>query len=406
VDKKEIIETEDSFMANVYAKRNVVIKKGKGALVWDINDKEYIDCAGSYGTCIVGHCHPKVVEAIKKQAETLISCHGSLYNDVRAKLLQKIVQIAPKGLNKVFLSNSGAEAVECAIKLARKFTGKPEIIAMMGAFHGKTLGALSATWDRKYRDPFKPLVPEFTHVPADNLEKVEEAITEKTAAVLVEPIRGEGGVRVPPEGFLKGLRDICDEKKVLLIFDEVQTGFGRTGKVFACEHWSVIPDVLCLAKSVAGGLPMGATIAKEDVMASFRVGEHTSTFSGNPLICAAACAAIDVLVEEKLPERAATLGKYFKGQLETLQARHGIIREVRGLGLMLGVELRFDVLNVLMKSMEKGVIILDAGKNVLRFLPPLVIEKEQIDKVISILDMVLEEEEHERLRSSILGQNA
>jgi acetylornithine/LysW-gamma-L-lysine aminotransferase len=406
VDKKEIIETEDSFMANVYAKRHVVITKGKGALVWDINDKEYIDCAGSYGTCIVGHCHPKVVEAIKKQAETLISCHGSLYNDVRAKLLQKIVQIAPKGLNKVFLSNSGAEAVECAIKLARKFTGKPEIIAMMGAFHGKTLGALSATWDRKYRDPFKPLVPEFKHVPADNLEKVEGAITEKTAAVLVEPIRGEGGVRVPPEGFLKGLRDICDEKKVLLIFDEVQTGFGRTGKVFACEHWSVIPDVLCLAKSVAGGLPMGATIAKEDVMASFRVGEHTSTFSGNPLICAAACAAIDVLVEEKLPERAATLGKYFKGQLETLQARHGIIREVRGLGLMLGVELRFDVLNVLMKSMEKGVIILDAGKNVLRFLPPLVIEKEQIDKVISILDMVLEEEEHERPRSSTLDQNA
>lgn len=402
----KIIETEDSFMANVYAKRPVVIIKGKGVLVWDINGKEYIDCAGSYGTCIVGHCHPKVVEAIKKQAETLISCHGSLYNDVRAKLLQKIVQITPKGLNKVFLSNSGAEAVECAIKLARKFTGKPEIIAMMGAFHGKTLGALSATWDRKYREPFKPLVPEFKHVPADNLEKVEEAITEKTAAILVEPIRGEGGVRLPPEGFLKGLRDICDEKKVMLIFDEVQTGFGRTGKVFACEHWSVIPDVLCLAKSVAGGLPMGVTIAKEDVMASFRVGEHTSTFSGNPLICAAACAAIEVLIEAKLPERAATLGKYFKGQLENLQARHGIIREVRGLGLMLGVELRFDVLNVLMKSLENGVIILDAGKNVLRFLPPLVIEKVQIDKVISILDMVLEEEEHERLRNSTLDQNA
>lgn len=406
MNEREIIENEDKFMANVYAKRSVIIVKGKGAIVWDVNGKEYIDCAGSYGTCIVGHCHPRVVEAIKKQAETLISCHGSLYNDVRAELLQKIVQIAPKGLDKVFLSNSGAEAVECAIKLARKFTGKPEIIAMMGAFHGKTMGALSATWDRKYRDPFKPLVPEFKHVAPDNLERVEEAITENTAAVLVEPIRGEGGVRVTPQGFLMGLRDICDEKKVLLIFDEVQTGFGRTGKVFACEHWRVTPDVLCLAKSVAGGLPMGITIAKKEVMASLKVGEHSSTFSGNPLVCAAACAAIETLIKERLPERAATLGEYFKGQLENLKAHYGIIREVRGLGLMLGIELRFDVLNVLMKSMEHGVIILDAGKNVLRFLPPLVIEKSQIDKVISVLDVVLEEEEHERLRSSTFGQNA
>ncbi|MGB9959295.1 MAG: aspartate aminotransferase family protein [Candidatus Bathyarchaeales archaeon] len=406
MNEREIIDAETKFMANVYAKKPVVIVKGKGATVWDVNGKAYIDCAGSYGTCIVGHCHPKVVEAIKRQAETLISCHGSLYNDVRSELLQKIVQIAPKGLNKIFLSNSGAEAVECAIKVARKFTGKPEIIAMMGAFHGKTMGALSATWDKKYRDPFTPLVPEFKHVPPDNLEKVEEAITDKTAAVLVEPIRGEGGVRVPPEGFLKGLREICDEKKVLLIFDEVQTGFGRTGKIFACEHWQITPDILCLAKSVAGGLPMGITIAKEEVMASLKVGEHTSTFGGNPLACAAACAAIDVLIEERLPERASTLGSYFKGQLENLKTRHEIIREVRGLGLMLGGELRFDVLNVLMKTLENGVIILDAGKNVLRFLPPLVIEKAQIDRVISVLDKVLEEEEHGRLRSSTPNQNA
>ncbi|MEM3357030.1 MAG: aspartate aminotransferase family protein [Candidatus Bathyarchaeia archaeon] len=406
MNDKEIMETEDRLMANVYAKRPIVVTKGKGAVLWDINGREYIDCAGGYGTCAVGHCHPKVVEAIKRQAEKLLSCHGFLYNDTRAELLQKIVQIAPKGLGKVFLSNSGAETVECAIKLARKFTGKPEIIAMMGAFHGKTMGALSATWERKYRDPFKPLVPEFKHVPPDNLEKIEEAITEKTAAVLVEPIRGEGGVRVPPDDFLKGLREVCDEKEVLLIFDEVQTGFGRTGKVFACEHWKVTPDILCSAKSVAGGLPIGITIAKENVMASFKVGEHTSTFGGNPLICAAACAAIDVLIEEKLPERAEVLGKYFAEQLKDLQKRHGIIREVRGLGLMLGVELRFDVLNVLMKSLENGIIILDAGKNVLRFLPPLVIEKAQIEKAISILDMVLEEEEHERLHGSTTDQNA
>jgi len=399
VNEQEVIDIERRLMANVYAKRPVIISRGRGALVWDIHGKEYIDCTGSYGVCIVGHSHPKVVEAIKRQAETLISCHGSFYNDVRSELLQKIVQIAPKSLNKVFLGNSGAESVECAIKLARKFSGKPEIIAMMGAFHGKTMGALSATWDKKYREPFKPLVPGFKHVPPDNLEKMREAITEKTAAIIVEPIRGEGGVRIPPKGFIQGLREICDEKGVLLILDEVQTGFGRTGKMFACEHWGVTPDIICLAKSVAGGLPLGITIAKENIMSSLKLGEHTSTFSGNPLVCAAACAAIEVMVVERLPERAATLGGYFKEKLEELQARHKIVREVRGLGLMIGVELRFDVLNILLKSMDKGVLILDAGRNILRFLPPLVIEKEQIDKVVTVLDAILEEEENEHLRS-------
>lgn len=400
MNEQEVIDIERSLMANVYAKRPVIITRGRGAIVWDIHGKEYIDCTGSYGVCIVGHSHPKVVEAIKRQAETLISCHGSFYNDVRSELLQKIVQIAPKSLNKVFLGNSGAESVECAIKLARKFSGKPEIIAMMGAFHGKTMGALSATWDKKYREPFKPLVPSFKHVPPDNLEKMREAITEKTAAIIVEPIRGEGGVRVPPKGFLQGLREICDEESLLLILDEVQTGFGRTGKMFACEHWGVTPDIICLAKSVAGGLPLGITIAKENVMSSLKLGEHTSTFSGNPLVCAAASAAIEVMVVERLPERAATLGRYFKEKLEELQARHKIVREVRGLGLMIGVELRFDVLNILLKSMDKGVLILDAGRNILRFLPPLVIKREYIDRVIATLDTVLEEEENERLRGT------
>ena len=196
---------EEKLMANVYAKRPIVITRGKGALVWNINGKEYIDCTGSYGVCIVGHSHPKVVEAVRRQAETLISCHASFYNNARSQLLQKIIQIAPKNLNKIFLANSGAEAVECAIKLARKFSGKPEIIAMMGAFHGKTMGALSATWDKKYREPFEPLVPEFKHVPPANLEKVRNAITEKTAAILVEPIRGEGGIRVPQTAFSRAL---------------------------------------------------------------------------------------------------------------------------------------------------------------------------------------------------------
>jgi len=396
MNEQEIINIENKLMANVFAKRPIVITRGRGALVWDINGKEYVDCTGSYGVALLGHSHPKVVEAVCKQAERLISCHAGFYNDMRAEFLQKLVSITPKGLDKAFLSNSGAEAVECAIKLARKFSGKPEIIAMMGAFHGKTMGALSATWDKKYREPFQPLVPEFKHVSPDNLEKVKEAITDKTAAILVEPIRGEGGVRIPPDGFLQGLREICDEKNVLLIFDEIQTSFGRTGKLFACEHWGVVPDVMCLAKPFAGGLPIGITVAKENVMSSLKVGEHSTTFSGSPLVCAAACAAIDVLVGEKLSERAATLGGYFKAKLEELQAKHSIVKEVRGLGLMIGVELRFDVLNILIKALDRGVLILDAGRNVLRFLPPLVIEKEQIDKAISVLDAVLEEEENAR----------
>jgi acetylornithine/LysW-gamma-L-lysine aminotransferase len=393
VNEFDIINFENRLMANVFAKRPLVITRGKGALVWDIKFKEYVDCTGSYGVALLGHSHQKVVEAVCKQAETLISCHASLYNNKRTEFLQKLMSITPTGLNKAFLSNSGAESVECAIKLARKFTGKPEIIAVMGGYHGKTMGALSATWDKKYRKPFLPLVPEFKHVPPDNLEKLGEAITEKTAAVLLEPIRGEGGVRVPPLDYLPGVRELCDEKGVLLILDEVQTSFGRTGKLFSCEHWCVTPDVMCLAKPFAGGLPIGITVARENVMSSLKVGEHSTTFSGSPIVCAAGCAAIDVLVKDKLSERAATMGTYFKGKLEELQAKYNIVKEVRGLGLMLGMELRYDVRNIILKTMDRGVLILDAGRNVLRFLPPLVIEKEQIDEAVAVLDAVIGDEE-------------
>ncbi|MCW4046009.1 MAG: aspartate aminotransferase family protein [Candidatus Bathyarchaeota archaeon] len=396
MNEQEIIDAENRLMANVFAKKPVVLTRGKGAVVWDVNGKDYVDCTSSYGVALLGHAHPKIAEAVCRQAEKLISCHAGFYNDVRVEFLQKLTRITPKGLGKAFLSNSGAESVECAIKLARKFTGKPEIIAVMGAFHGKTMGALSATWDKKYREPFLPLVPEIKHVPPDNVEKMREAITEKTAAVLVEPIRGEGGVRVPPDGYLQGLRELCDEKNVLLMFDEVQTGFGRTGKLFGCEHWGVVPDVMCLGKPFAGGLPIGITVAKENVMSSLKVGDHSTTFSGSPLVCAAGCAAIDVLIKEKLVERAAELGKYFKDQLMQLQAKYRIVKEVRGLGLMLGMELRYDVLNVILKALDNGVLVLDAGRTVLRFLPPLVIEKAQIDKALSVLDKVLEEEENAR----------
>jgi len=398
LNEKNIIEVENSHMAQVYQKFKLVIEKGSGATLWDINGKKYVDCMGGYGVSIVGHCHPRVVEAVQKQVKKLITCHGSLYNETRVDLLEKLVKISPRGLDNIYLCNSGAEAVECAIKLARKYTGKSEIIAFTGSYHGKTLGALSATWNPKYREPFEPLVPCFKFVPFGKVDKVEQALTEKTAAILVEPIQGESGIHVSPDGFLEALRKLCSEREILLIFDEVQTGLGRTGKMWASEHWGVIPDVMCVAKGIAGGVPMGVTIATTDIMSSLKTGDQTSTFGGNPLACAAACATIDVILEEKLVNRAAIIGGYFKKQLSQLQERFKIVREVRGLGLMLGMELRFDVQDILLKAVSQGVILLYAGKTVLRFLPPLVIEESQIDTVIKVLENILPEEEEIRLQ--------
>lgn len=399
MNEKEIIDVEQKYMANVFAKKPLTFVRGKGAFVWDINGQEYIDCMAAYGVSIVGHCHPRVVEAVKKQVETLISCHGSIYNEVRSQFLKKLVSITPKGLNKVFLSNSGAESVECAIKLARKFTGKTDVIAFVGGFHGKTMGALSATWKKRYREPFLPLIPGFRHVPYGKSDRVKNVITEKTAAIIVEPIQGESGIIIPPPNFLKELREICDKTGILLILDEVQSGFGRTGKFFACEHFGVVPDIMCLAKAVAGGVPLGVTVAEEDIMSAFTLGNHSNTFGGNPLACAAASAVIEVLVEERLPERAASLGKYFKDKLEELLEKYRIVRKVRGLGLMIGMQFRFDILNILLGALKRNVILLDAGRTVVRFLPPLVISKEQLDRVVDVLDKVIGEEEGERLRS-------
>jgi acetylornithine/LysW-gamma-L-lysine aminotransferase len=398
MNEKEIIDIEQKYMANVYAKKSLTLVKGKGALVWDINDQEYIDCMAGYGVCIVGHCHPRVVKAIQKQAELLISAHGSIYNEARSRLLKKLINITPNGLTQAFFSNSGAESIEAAIKLARKYTGKTDIIAFVGGYHGKTMGALSATWKKKYRQPFLPLVPGFIHVPFGKSDRVKDAITEKTAAILVEPIQGERGIILPPPNFLKELREICDSSDILFIVDEVQSGFGRTGKFFACDHYNVLPDIMCIAKSIAGGVPMGVTVSTQDIMSAFTLGNHSNTFGGNPLACAAASAAIDVLIEEKLPERAASLGKYFMGRLEELQDKYKLIREVRGLGLMIGMQLRFDILNILQNSLKRNVLLLDAGRTVIRFLPPLVITREQLDRVVNVLDTVIGEEESERLR--------
>ena len=248
MNASEIIQNEQTLMPRVYARKPLLLVRGKGALVWDNNDRQFIDCTSSYGVSFLGHCHPAIVEAVTRQAERLIACHGSFYNDIRSELVTKIVEVSPKGLDKVFLSNSGAEAVESALKFARKSSGKPEVIAMMGSFHGKTMGALSATWGKKYREPFEPLLPGFRHVPYGNSEKLRQAVTEETAAVIVEPIQGEGGVKLPPAHYLTELREICDDRNILLIFDEVQTGFGRTGRLFASEHWDVVPDIVCLWK--------------------------------------------------------------------------------------------------------------------------------------------------------------
>ena len=389
MNEKMIIELENKLMANVFARKKIVLVEGKGTLVWDINRKEYLDFTSSYGVAALGHSHLKVVKAINEQTKKLISCHSGFYNPKRAELLQKILKLTPNDLNKIFLSNSGAESVECAIKLARKFSGKPEIISFMGAYHGKTMGALSATWDKKYRRPFEPLIPEFKHLPPNNLDKLGKAITDKTAAIIIEPIRGEGGVRLPKNGFLQGVKKICEKKNILLILDEVQTSFGRTGKIFSFEHWNITPDILCLAKPFAGGLPIGITIAKEHIMSSFKIGEHTSTFSGGPVVCAAACAAIDSFLEENLVDNASIQGEYFKSKLEVLKNKHKIIKEVRGLGLMLAIELRKDVYDIIQKAMDNGLLILSAGRTVLRFLPPLIVTKKEIDQAINILDSII-----------------
>ena len=394
MNESEIMRIEDSFLAQVYQKFPVCVTRGQGAVLYDVNGREYIDCMGGYGVSIVGHCHPRVVKAINEQSERLLSCHGSFYNDKRAELLEKLVKITPEGLNSVFLSNSGAESVECALKIAAKYTGRKEVVSMVRGYHGKTLGALSATWNPKYRESFKGFIsPNFKFVPFGKTDKVEEAVSDDTAAVIVEPIQGESGVYVAPDGFLEYLREICEENGIVLIFDEVQTGFGRTGKMWACQHWDVAPDVMCVAKSMAAGIPMGATIAREDIMKSLGVGEHSATFGGNPVACAAASAVIDVILGEGLVERARELGGFFGNALLGIQDRHKIVREVRGLGLMIGLQSRFDVYNILMKALERGIILLYSGRNILRFLPPLVISKAQLSKVADRLEDILTEEE-------------
>jgi acetylornithine/LysW-gamma-L-lysine aminotransferase len=376
---------EQTYELGVYPKRDLDIVRGYGAVVEDETGVQYIDCIAGHGVAGIGHANPAVVEAVVRQARTLITCPGTFYNDTRALLLEKLVNLAPSSLKRAFLCNSGTEAIEAAVKFARLVTGRTGFICAMKGFHGRTMGALSATFNPKYRKDFMPLVPGFRHVPFNKYEKLQDAIDDQTAAVILEPVQGEGGVHIGDGEYFRQVRRLCDEKNILLIIDEVQTGFGRTGKMFAAEHFGIEPDMMCLAKAMAGGVPIGAVLCSEKVQVP--VGKHGSTFGGNPLACAAALAALDVMIEQNLPEQAAEKGSYLLEKLKQIDSSR--IREVRGLGLMVGIELKEKVKPYIEALMEEKVLALPAGTTVLRLLPPLVINYEQLDTVAAAIKKVL-----------------
>lgn len=388
-----IQELENLYTSGLYTKRPIAIVRGEGARLWDSDGKEYIDCVGGQGAGNLGHANPAVAAAIAEQARTLISCPEMFYNDKRAQLMERLIGVAPAGMRRAFLCNSGTEAVEAAFKFAWVATHRREIVATMRGFHGRTLGALSATWEKKYREPFEPLISGIKHVAYNDLAALEAAVTGQTAAVILEVVQGEGGVRPATREFLLGAQSLCRERGAILIIDEVQTGFGRTGRMFASEHHGLEPDLLCLAKSIAGGLPMGAVLMSERV-GSLPPQVHGSTFGGNPLACAASLAALDYLEAHQLPERAAELGAWFLARLKHIASP--LIREVRGLGLMVGIELKQKVTPYLQTLVERGVLALPAGLTVMRFLPPLVITQDQLAHVADAVEEVLSEPIRER----------
>jgi [amino-group carrier protein]-gamma-(L-lysyl/L-ornithyl)-L-glutamate aminotransferase len=389
----DIIALEDRHTSGLNVKRPIALVRGQGALVWDANGREYIDCMTGHGVASLGHCHPAVTAAIQQQAAVLVACGEAVYNDQRAALMAELTDHTPGDLRRVFLCNSGTEAIEAAIKFARLLTGRTDVIATMRGFHGRTMGALSATWNAKYRDPFLPLLPGFGHVPYNNLDAASAAVTDRTAAVIVEVIQGEGGVHPADEAYLLGLRALCTERRLLLIVDEVQTGLGRTGRWFACEHSGLVPDLLCLGKALGGGVPMGAVIWRES-LGCLPAGVHGSTFGGNPLACAASRAVLRVMDEEDLAGRAARLGDKLLRDLHTIKSP--LVREVRGRGLMVGIDLRQRAGQALRSLMEEGVLALPAGATVVRLLPPLTIEEAQLDRVTRTLAGVLKRAETAR----------
>jgi len=382
----DTIALESQHTSGVYNKRGVTMVRGKDALLWDDQGREYIDCVGGQGAANLGHANAAVAAAIAEQAQRLISLTEIFPNDQRAALMDRLCRLAD--MPRVYLCNSGTEAVEAAFKFARAKTRRTEIIAAMRGFHGRTFGALSATWNKVYREPFEPLVPGFRHVPYNNLDALSKAVNENTAAVILEIVQGEGGVYPGTREYLRGAQQLCQERGAMFILDEVQTGFGRTGKMFAFQHHDLRPDLLCVAKSIAGGLPMGAALIGERV--GILPGHiHGSTFGGNPLACAASLAALSEMERLDLPARAAENGAHFMERLQEINSP--LIREVRGMGLIVGVELKKKSAPFIQALAAHGVVALTAGLNVIRFLPPLVITREQLDSVADALEKVLME---------------
>ena len=394
MNTSEIQALNDQYIINTYGPRKLALTRGEGALLWDAEGKEYVDFFAGIAVCNLGHCHPAVTEAIVAQANKLVHVSNLYYIEPQVKLAELLSQHC--FAERWFFCNSGAEANEAAIKLARRYwvqkgTPKPEIITAEHSFHGRTLTAITATGQPKYQQGFAPLTPGFRYVPYDDVEALAAAIGPETGAVLLEPVQGEGGVRVPSEGYLAAVRKLCDERNVLLIFDEVQTGIGRTGKLFAHQHWDVAPDIMTVAKALANGMPIGALGCTAEAASGFSVGSHAATFGGNPLCTAAALATLGVVTAPGFLEEAARMGELLIKELRRVTEGLAALVEVRGEGLMVGVEFKEAVGPLTAKMIEAGVICGPAGPNVLRFVPPLIITEEQVDKVVSILTACLGE---------------
>ena len=376
-----LMDREAQSIMQTYTRQSLVLVRGLGARVWDDSGKEYLDFVAGIAVNNVGHCHPDVVEAIKRQAETLIHTSNIYYTENQVLLAEELKALT--GMDKAFFCNSGAESVEAAIKLSRRATGKSGIVAAEKCFHGRTLGALGATYKSIYREPFRPL-NEATFVKYNDTEALKSAVNKDTGAVILEPVQGEAGVYVPDADYLRAARQICDDAGILLIFDEVQTGFGRTGRWFGKEHSGVMPDIMTLAKALAGGLPMGAMLARDEVAGKFQRGDHASTFGGGPLVSAAALATIGVIKRERLVQRSEELGLYMRSQLQKLNPK-----EVRGLGLMIGLDLDADCKQLVTKAKEKGVLLNNTSESVIRMVPPLTVTKDEIDQVVRVIGEIL-----------------
>lgn len=387
------MELDRQYYMPVFARYPIVLSHGEGPYVYDNEGKKYLDFLGGIAVNVLGHGHPKLVAAIARQAGRMIHCSNLYYTEEQATLAKTLAGLS--GMDRVFLGNSGAEANEGALKLARKYgktidAGKVEIITADHCFHGRTLATLTATAQPKYQHGYEPLPQGFRYVPYNDLAALEAAMSKKTCAVLLEPIQGEGGINVPDDGYLPGVRKLCDQYGALLLFDEIQSGMGRTGKLFAFQNFDVMPDIVTMAKGLGGGVPIGAFLAKEKVAQAFKSGDHGTTFGGNPLACAAANAVLAVMADEKLLDNANKMGAYMISELKKLQQKYpAIISEVRGKGLLIGAQLALPGREIVEQCLTKGIIINCTAGSVLRFVPPLNITEQHIDQVIATMDQVL-----------------